>query len=76
MFCGITKQDWEVWFNTMAMVHQILFLLFAVFFYGGVLRTKCSSVPCTETLKTKITDGLATVIKEILANTWQEVEYP
>ena len=80
MFVGfwmkISKQvDWERWSNTLATTiagHNS-----PDFFLCGGDKDKVFSTPVPDitNLKARITDAFATITKDMLENTWREIDY-
>lgn len=62
--------DWEAWSNIVAPSSTDIICSWLFFFFQGFIKNKVHQV-----LKANITDALAIVTKEILENTWQEIEY-
>jgi len=67
--------DWERWSDTLATTitgyHPFYFFLWRY------VKDKVLSIPVPDitNLKARITDGIATVIEDMLENTWRETDY-
>jgi len=74
--CNISKQvDWERWYDSLATTitgyHPIDFFLWR-YVKDKVFWTPVADIT---SLKTRITDGIATVTEDMLENTWRETDY-